>query len=40
VPSIYADRLEAAQDEAKAQQAGLWSPTTCHGDPHLASSTP
>ena len=40
VPSIYAERLEAAQDAAKAEQAGLWSPTTCNGDPHLASTTP
>ena len=37
VPSTYAERLEAAQDAAKADGAGLWSPTTCHGDPHLAS---
>ena len=40
VPSIYADRLEAAQDAAKAEHAGLWSPTTCNGDPHLSSTAP
>jgi micrococcal nuclease len=40
VPSIYADRLAAAEDAAKAEQAGLWSPTTCNGDPHLASARP
>ena len=40
VPSIYADRLQAAQDAAKADQAGLWSPATCNGDPHLASPKP
>jgi micrococcal nuclease len=40
VPSIYAERLQAAQDAAKADQAGLWSPKTCNGDPHLSSTAP
>ncbi|HEY4228455.1 MAG TPA: thermonuclease family protein [Candidatus Limnocylindrales bacterium] len=40
VPSIHADRLAAAQDAAKAAQAGLWSPTTCNGNPHEATSAP
>jgi micrococcal nuclease len=40
VPSIYADRLQAAEDAAEAEQAGLWSPTTCNGDPHLSSANP
>jgi endonuclease YncB( thermonuclease family) len=40
VPSIHADRLAAAEASAKAAQAGLWSPTTCHGDPHLTTKAP
>ena len=40
VPSIYADRLSAAQDRAIAAEAGLWSPTTCAGDGHLTSPAP
>ncbi len=37
VPSIHADRLAAAEDEAKSSQVGLWSPTTCNGDAHEAA---
>jgi micrococcal nuclease len=40
VPSIYADRLAAAQDRATAANAGLWAPTTCAGDGHAASAPP
>ncbi len=40
VPSIYADRLAAAQDAAQAAGAGLWSPRTCDGDPHAPSAPP
>ena len=40
VPSIYADRLSAAQEAAKAAGAGLWSPLTCGGDPHAPSAAP
>ena len=40
VPSIYADRLAAAQDAAQAAGAGLWSPRTCGGDPHAPSAAP
>ena len=40
VPSIYADRLAAAEASAKAAQAGLWSPTTCNGNPHEAPKAP
>ena len=35
VPSIYAPRLAAAEDAARAAQRGLWSPTTCAGNDHL-----
>jgi len=34
VPSIYARRLAAAEDAARAAQRGLWSPTTCAGNDH------
>lgn len=34
VPSIYASRLAAADDAARAAQRGLWSPTTCAGNAH------
>jgi micrococcal nuclease len=34
VPSIHAPRLAAAEDAARAAQRGLWSPTTCAGNPH------
>jgi micrococcal nuclease len=34
VPSIYARRLAAAEDAARAAQGGLWSPTTCAGKDH------
>jgi micrococcal nuclease len=34
VPSIYARRLAAAQDAARAALRGLWSPSTCAGDAH------
>ena len=37
VPSIHADRLAAAEEAAKASQVGLWSPTTCKGNPHEAT---
>ena len=40
VPSIYADRLSAAQDRAIAAEAGLWSPATCAGDGHRVSPAP
>ena len=40
VPSIYADRLAAAQASAKAAKAGLWSPTTCNGNAHEATHAP
>lgn len=40
VPSIYADRLSAAEDRAIAAEAGLWSPTTCAGDGHSSSAVP
>jgi len=40
VPSMYAPRLQAAEDRPKAAQRGLWSPSTCGGDPHLSSATP
>lgn len=40
VPSIYADRLAAAQQAAKAASAGLWSPRTCAGNPHMPSAAP
>ena len=38
VPSIHADRLAAAEDAAKASQVGLWSPTTCQGNAHEATT--
>ena len=38
-PSIYADRLAAAQERAMASGAGLWATTTCNGDNH-ATTTP
>lgn len=34
VPSIYADRLSAAEDRAIAAEAGLWSRETCAGNGH------
>jgi micrococcal nuclease len=34
VPSIYARRLAAAEDGARAAMRGLWSPTTCAGNDH------
>jgi len=34
VPSIYARRLAAAEDAARAALRGLWSPTTCAGNAH------
>jgi len=37
VPSIYADRLSAAQDRAISTKSGLWSPATCAGDGHWVS---
>jgi len=40
VPSIYADRLAAAQDRAIAAESGLWSPATCAGDGHRVSPAP
>ncbi len=40
VPSIHADRLAAAETAAKANQVGLWSPTTCNGNPHEPASAP
>jgi len=40
VPSIYADRLSAAQDRAIAAESGLWSPATCAGHGHWVSPTP
>ena len=40
VPSIYADRLAAAESSAKAAQAGLWSPTTCNGNAHVPATAP
>jgi micrococcal nuclease len=39
-PSIYAVRLAAAQEAAKAAKAGLWSPSTCNGNPHEPLPTP
>lgn len=38
VPSMYADRLSAAEDRAIAAEAGLWSPTTCAGNGHEPSA--
>ena len=35
VPSIYARRLAAAEDAARAVPRGLWSPATCSGNAHL-----
>ena len=40
VPSIYADRLSAAQRAARDAGVGLWSPLTCRGDPHAPSAAP
>jgi micrococcal nuclease len=40
VPSIYADRLAAAQAGAEAAQRGLWDPATCGGEPHAPSGAP
>jgi micrococcal nuclease len=40
VPSMYADRLAAAQEQAEAAEAGLWSPSTCSGSPHAPSEVP
>ena len=40
VPSIHADQLAAAEEEAKASQVGLWSPTTCQGNAHEATKAP
>lgn len=40
VPSIYADRLAAAQEEAEAAARGLWDPTRCSGDAHAPSAAP
>ena len=40
VPSIHADQLAAAEDAAKASQVGLWSPTTCQGNAHEATTAP
>jgi micrococcal nuclease len=37
VPSIYAERLAAAEAKARADTAGLWSPKTCNGNPHEAT---
>jgi len=39
-PSIYADRLAAAEDEAVASERGLWSRDTCAGNPHAPSAAP
>jgi micrococcal nuclease len=40
VPSVYADRLAAAENRAIAAEAGLWSPTTCAGNGHQSSALP
>ena len=40
VPSIYADRLAAAQVAAEATKAGLWAPEVCGGNPHAPSVAP
>jgi micrococcal nuclease len=40
VPSIYADRLAAAQRDAESAEAGLWSADTCSGSPHAPSEVP
>jgi micrococcal nuclease len=40
VPSIYADRLAAAEAKARAEKVGLWSPKTCNGNPHEATAKP
>ena len=40
VPSIYAERLSAAQQAAQRAGSGLWSPLTCAGDPHAPSAAP
>jgi micrococcal nuclease len=30
-PYLYVDTFRAAQTEARTNQRGLWSPTTCNG---------
>ena len=40
VPSIYADRLAAAQVAAEAAKAGVWAPEICGGSPHAPSVAP
>ena len=37
VPSIYARRLGSAESAARAALRGLWSPSTCAGNDHLAA---
>jgi micrococcal nuclease len=37
VPSMYADRLAAAQQAAERTTAGLWARNTCHGDVHIVA---
>jgi micrococcal nuclease len=39
-PSVYAARLAAAQEAAKAAKIGLWSPATCNGDAHEPAASP
>ena len=38
VPSIYADRLAAAEDEAITAERGLWSSDSCAGNLHAPSA--
>ena len=40
VPSMYADRLAAAEAHARETQAGIWSTTTCSGNDHAPSTAP
>ena len=40
VPSIYADRLAAAEVHAREAQAGIWSTSTCGGNDHAPSRAP